>query len=560
MATLKHLFSYINHSFREGWDSPALTDYGTDRTYTYGDVATQMARLHLYYEQLGLHAGDKIAVCGVNSSNWAVGFLSILSYNAVAVSVLADFTGADIEKLVNHSDAQVLFVGPMVEKKINISHMPALKAVISTADFHLVYAAQPKFREAYEMLDDTFQAIYPQGFKPEHVHYREDNLDDLALINYTSGTTSNPKGVMLTYRSLSSNVQYSMENMECHPGINLVSLLPLAHMFGMMIELIYQMAGGSHVWFITRLTTPVLMQALRECKPIIVMVVPMVLEKIYQKQIRPVVRKPLVRVLWHIPGIGTLIKKRIRKGLMDALGGNIRVLISGGAAINPEVEKCLMDIHFPYLTGYGMTECGPLVCYVPWQQFKAHSCGRLVDRMELRIDSPDRRGSGAGKAMQSEIVGEIQLRGDNCMVGYYKNPEATKAAFTEDGWMHTGDLGCIDAQGNVFLRGRCKTMILGPSGQNIYPEEIESLLNAQPAIDEALVVSRDNKLHALIYLTDEHVEQMREEGMNLQEAVLQAVEDVNRQLPSYSRIANFEFMFKEFEKTPKRSIKRYLYQ
>ena len=523
MATLKHLFSYINHSFREGWDSPALTDYGTDRTYTYGDVATQMARLHLYYEQmarlhlyyeqLGLHAGDKIAVCGVNSSNWAVGFLSILSYNAVAVSVLADFTGADIEKLVNHSDAQVLFVGPMVEKKINISHMPALKAVISTADFHLVYAAQPKFREAYEMLDDTFQAIYPQGFKPEHVHYREDNLDDLALINYTSGTTSNPKGVMLTYRSLSSNVQYSMENMECHPGINLVSLLPLAHMFGMM-----------------------------------------------QKQISPVVRKPLVRVLWHIPGIGTLIKKRIRKGLMDALGGNIRVLISGGAAINPEVEKCLMDIHFPYLTGYGMTECGPLVCYVPWQQFKAHSCGRLVDRMELRIDSPDRRGSGAGKAMQSEIVGEIQLRGDNCMVGYYKNPEATKAAFTEDGWMHTGDLGCIDAQGNVFLRGRCKTMILGPSGQNIYPEEIESLLNAQPAIDEALVVSRDNKLHALIYLTDEHVEQMREEGMNLQEAVLQAVEDVNRQLPSYSRIANFEFMFKEFEKTPKRSIKRYLYQ
>ncbi len=543
MATLKHLFSYINHSFREGWDSPALTDYGTDRTHTYGDVATQMARLHLYYEQLGLRPGDKIAVCGANSSNWAVGFLSILSYNAVAVSVLADFTGADIEKLVNHSDAQMLFVGPVVEKKIDISHMPALKAVISTVDFHLVYAAQPKFHEAYEMLDDTFQAIYPSGFKPEHVHYREDNLDDLALINY-----------------LSSNVQYSMENMECHPGINLVSLLPLAHMFGMMIELIYQMAGGSHVWFITRLTTPVLMQALRECKPIIVMVVPMVLEKIYQKQIRPVVRKPLVRVLWHIPGIGTLIKKRIRKGLMDALGGNIRVLISGGAAINPEVEKCLMDIHFPYLTGYGMTECGPLVCYVPWQQFKAHSCGRLVDRMELRIDSPDRRGSGAGKAIQNEIIGEIQLRGDNCMVGYYKNPEATKAAFTEDGWMHTGDLGCVDAQGNVFLRGRSKTMILGPSGQNIYPEEIESLLNAQPEIDESLVVSRNNKLHALLYLTDEHLEQLRSEETELNKALAQAVENVNHRLPAYSHIADFEWMSKEFEKTPKRSIKRYMYK
>ena len=554
MATLKHLFSYINHSFREGWDSPALTDYGTDRTYTYGDVATQMARLHLYYEQLGLHAGDKIAVCGVNSSNWAVGFLSILSYNAVAVSVLADFTGADIEKLVNHSDAQVLFVGPMVEKKINISHMPALKAVISTADFHLVYAAQPKFREAYEMLDDTFQAIYPQGFKPEHVHYREDNLDDLALINYSSGTTGNPKGVMLSYRALSSNVQYSIDHskddMECRPGVNLVSMLPLAHMFGMMIELIYQIAGGSHVYFITRLTTPTLMKAFRECQPLIILVVPMVLEKIYEKKIRPVVSKPIVRLLWNTPIAGRLVRNRIRQGLMDAFGGKLKSLISGGAALNPEVEKCLMDIRFPYLSGYGMTECGPLVSYVPWQQFKAHSCGRLVDRMEIRIDSSD----------PATVPGEILLRGDNIMLGYYKNPEATREAFTTGGWMRTGDLGTIDKEGNIFLRGRCKTMILGPSGQNIYPEEIESLLNAQPAIDEALVVSRDNKLHALIYLTDEHVEQMREEGMNLQEAVLQAVDDVNRQLPSYSRITNFDFMFKEFEKTPKRSIKRYLYQ
>ena len=554
MATLKHLFSYINHSFREGWDNPALTDYGTDRTYTYGDVATQMARLHLYYEQLGLHAGDKIAVCGVNSSNWAVGFLSILSYNAVAVSVLADFTGADIEKLVNHSDAQVLFVGPMVEKKINISHMPALKAVISTADFHLVYAAQPKFREAYEMLDDTFQAIYPQGFKPEHVHYREDNLDDLALINYSSGTTGNPKGVMLSYRALSSNVQYSIDHskddMECRPGVNLVSMLPLAHMFGMMIELIYQIAGGSHVYFITRLTTPTLMKAFRECQPLIILVVPMVLEKIYEKKIRPVVSKPIVRLLWNTPIAGRLVRNRIRQGLMDAFGGKLKSLISGGAALNPEVEKCLMDIRFPYLSGYGMTECGPLVSYVPWQQFKAHSCGRLVDRMEIRIDSSD----------PATVPGEILLRGDNIMLGYYKNPEATREAFTTGGWMRTGDLGTIDKEGNIFLRGRCKTMILGPSGQNIYPEEIESLLNAQPAIDEALVVSRENKLHALIYLTDEHVEQMREDGMNLQEAILQAVEDVNRQLPSYSRIANFEFMFKEFEKTPKRSIKRYLYQ
>lgn len=550
MATLKHLFSYINHSFREGWDNPALTDYGTDRTYTYGDVATQMARLHLFYEKLGLREGDKIALCGANSARWAIALMSTFSYGAVAVSILPDFTGADIERLVNHSDAQVLFVGPAVEQKVNPANMPALKAVISTVDFHPVYTADPAYCREYEQLNTSFKERYPKGFRPEDVHYREDNLDDLALINYSSGTTGTPKGVMLTYRSLSSNVQYSIDNMECHPGVNLVSMLPLAHMFGMMIELIYQIAGGSHVHFITRLTTPTLMKAFRECQPLIILVVPMVLEKLYEKKIRPVVSKPIVRLLWNTPIAGRLIRNRIRQGLMDAFGGKLKSLISGGAALNPEVEKCLMDIRFPYLSGYGMTECGPLVSYVPWQQFKAHSCGRLVDRMEIRIDSSD----------PATVPGEILLRGDNIMLGYYKNPEATREAFTTGGWMRTGDLGTIDKEGNIFLRGRCKTMILGPSGQNIYPEEIESLLNAQPAIDEALVVSRDNKLHALIYLADEHVEQMREEGMNLQEAVLQAVEDVNRQLPSYSRIANFEFMFKEFEKTPKRSIKRYLYQ
>ena len=551
MATpTKHMFSYINRSIREGWNNPALTNYGELFTYTYGAMATEMARLHLFYEQLGLHEGDKIALCGANSARWAIALMSAFSYGAVAVSILPDFTGADIERLVNHSDAQVLFVGPAVEQKVNPANMPALKAVISTVDFHPVYTADPAYRREYEQLNTSFKERYPKGFRPEDVHYREDNLDDLALINYSSGTTGNPKGVMLSYRALSSNVQYSIDNMECHPGVNLVSMLPLAHMFGMMIELIYQIAGGSHVYFITRLTTPTLMKAFRECQPLIILVVPMVLEKIYEKKIRPVVSKPIVRLLWNTPIAGRLVRNRIRQGLMDAFGGKLKSLISGGAALNPEVEKCLMDIRFPYLSGYGMTECGPLVSYVPWQQFKAHSCGRLVDRMEIRIDSSD----------PATVPGEILLRGDHVMLGYYKNPEATREAFTADGWMRTGDMGTIDAEGNIFLRGRCKTMILGPSGQNIYPEEIESLLNAQPAIDEALVVSRDNKLHALIYLTDEHVEQMREEGMNLQEAVLQAVEDVNRQLPSYSRIANFEFMFKEFEKTPKRSIKRYLYQ
>ena len=551
MATpTKHMFTFINRSIREGWNNPALTNYGESFTYTYGAMATEMARLHLFYERIGLHEGDKIALCGANSARWAIALMSTFSYGAVAVSILPDFTGEDIERLVNHSDAQVLFVGPTVEQKICPENMPALKAIISTQDFHIVYAAKPAYSKEHEQLDASFRERYPNGFSAADVHYREDNLDDLALINYSSGTTGNPKGVMLSYRSLSSNVQYSIDNMECRPGINLVSLLPLAHMFGMMIELIYQIAGGSHVYFITRLSTPVLMKAFRECQPHIILVVPLVLEKIYEKKIRPVISKPIIRLLWNTPIAGRLIRNRIRDGLMDAFGGKLHSLISGGAALNPEVEKCLMDIRFPYLSGYGMTECGPLVSYVPWQQFKAHSCGRLVDRMEIRIDSSD----------PTTVPGEILLRGEHVMLGYYKNTEATEQAFTPDGWMRTGDMGTIDAEGNIFLRGRCKTMILGPSGQNIYPEEIESLLNAQPEIDESLVVSRNNKLHALLYLTDEHREQLRAEETELNKALAQAVENVNHRLPAYSHIADFEWMSKEFEKTPKRSIKRYLYK
>ena len=551
MATpTQHMFTFINRSIREGWNNPALTNYGESFTYTYGAMATEMARLHLYYERIGLGDGDKIALCGANSARWAIALMSTFTYGAVAVSILPDFTGEDIERLVNHSDAQVLFVGPAVEQKISPKNMPALKAIISTQDFHIVYAADSAYRKEHEQLDASFRERYPNEFSVADVHYREDNLDDLALINYSSGTTGNPKGVMLSYRSLSSNVQYSIDNMECRPGINLVSMLPLAHMFGMMIELIYQIAGGSHVFFITRLSTPVLMKAFRECRPHIILVVPLVLEKIYEKKIRPVISKPIIRLLWNTPIAGRLIRNRIRDGLMDAFGGKLHSLISGGAALNPEVEKCLMDIRFPYLSGYGMTECGPLVSYVPWQQFRAHSCGRLVDRMEIRIDSTD----------PATVPGEILLRGDHVMLGYYKNPEATEQAFTPDGWMRTGDMGTIDAEGNIFLRGRCKTMILGPSGQNIYPEEIESLLNAQPAIDEALVVSRDNKLHALIYLTDEHREQLRTEGTDVKQALMQAVDDVNHNLPAYCRIADFECLSAEFEKTPKRSIKRYLYQ
>lgn len=543
------MFSYINKSVREGWNNPAFTDYGSDVTYTYGEMAAEVARLNLYYEMVGVRKLDKIALCGANCSNWAIGLLGTFAYGAVAVSILPDFTGADIEKLVNHSDAQILLVGPIVEKKINPENMPNVKAIISMKDYGIVFAKTDEYRAAFERLNYEFEKRYPNGYGPEHVHYQDDNLDDLALINYTSGTTSNPKGVMLTYRSLSTNVMFSMENIECHPGINLVSMLPLAHMFGMMEELIYQVAGGSHVYFVTRLNMNTLMQAFKECKPIIILVVPLILEKIYEGKIRPVVSSRLVKALWRFPIMGGLIKRKIRSSILNAFGGNLKSIISGGAAINLEVEKCLMDLKIPYLSGYGMTECGPLVAYAPWNKFKAQSCGKLVDRMEIKIESPD----------PTSVPGEILLRGDACMIGYYKNEEATKEAFTEDGWMHTGDMGCIDKDGNIYLKGRCKTMILGKSGQNIYPEEIESLLNLEEGIGESIVVSRSEKLIALVHVDEDKREEYENNNVDIHAMISRSIERVNGVLPNYSKLSGFEIMPQEFAKTPKHSIKRYLY-
>ena len=546
----KHIFSYINESIRTNWERPGFSDYGEKTNYTYGEIATQIARLNLFFELAGVEKGGKIAFCGGNSSNWGVSFLSVLAYGAVAVSSLPDFSGLDVEKLVSHSESQILIAGPVVANKIKFENMPSIKAVISMKDFSILYAQTDNYQKAFDNLDAAFAERYPGGYKPEYVHYQDDNLDDLALINYTSGTTSAPKGVMLTYRSLSTNCTFGQEWIPNSPNDNIVSMLPLAHMFGMMFEFIYQVAGGTHVFFITRLTTPILMKAFQDCSPYLILTVPLVLEKIYQKKIKPMVNKPLIKFLWHVPGVNKIIKNKVRDGLMTAFGGKLKSLIIGGAALNGEVEACLKEIGFPFLVGYGMTECGPLISYVPWQEFAPHSCGRIVDRMEIKIDSSD----------PLHEVGEILVKGEACMIGYYKNPEATKAVLMEDGWLRTGDLGLLDQKGNIYIKGRNKNMILGPSGQNIYPEEIEDLINSIDEVVESLIVDRDHKLVALVYPDYELLKTPEYADKDIKTLITSAIKNINKHLPQYSQIADVEIREQEFEKTPKRSIKRFMYK
>lgn len=544
-----HIFTYINEAIRKGWNNPGFSDFGEDINYTYGEIATQVARLNLYFELADVQKGEKIAFCGGNCSHWGISFLSTLAYGAVAVSILPDFTGPDVEKLVNHSESQILLASAAVAQKLNFENMPQIKAVISMKDFSILYAKTDAYQKAFDNLDEAFKQRYPKGYSPEDVNYRDDNLDDLAMINYTSGTTSSPKGVMLTYRSLSTNCTFAHEHIPNGPADNIVSMLPLAHMFGMMFEFIYQLAGGTHVFFITRLTTPILMKAFHDCQPYLILTVPLVLEKIYAKKIKPMVSKPAIRLMWNMPIIGKIIRNKVREGLVQAFGGKLVSLIIGGAALNGEVEKCLKDVGFPFLVGYGMTECGPLISYVPWEEFALHSCGRIVDRMQVRIDSED----------PLHVVGEIQVKGEANMIGYYKNEEATKAVLEPDGWLHTGDLGLLDEKGNIFIKGRNKNMILGPSGQNIYPEEIEDKVNSVDEVLESLIVDRDHKLIALIVIDPEQ-EKALEEGQDIRTIIREKVMALNKELPAYSQIKDIEFQAEEFQKTPKRSIKRFMYK
>ena len=544
----KHYLNYLTDVMSLQWNDPALTDYNEEHEYTYGELAIEMLRLHVLFEQLGIKKGDKIALAGRNCANWAVAYLAIAAYEGVCVSILQDFTAEDIAHLLEHSDSELLFVGPYVWKELQNQKMPAkLKAALSLEDWRPLFAAEGVSVPDSKAWDAAYKAKYPHGIEPEDISFTADP-DILSLINYTSGSTGSPKGVMLNGRSLSNNVEVGMKMLPVDPGQRLVSMLPLAHMFGQICELLYPLCSGTHIYFLTKSPTPsILLKAMKDVQPYLVVTVPLVIEKIYKQKLDPTLSKWAIRSFWNVPIIGDLLKSRVKSGLRNAFGGKLRYFICGGAAMNPVVEKCLMDIHFPLSIGYGMTECGPLIGGNPPKYFKARTGGVPVMNMEVKIDEPNQAG-----------IGEILVKGENVMMGYYKNPEATAAAFTEDGWLRTGDLGRLDKKKNIYIKGRCKTMFLGASGQNIYPEEIEDKLNNQEAVGESLIVERDGKLVALVFPDETLTKRMT--LAEIQALMRANLEKLNSLIPSYSRVANIEVQDKPFEKTPKRSIKRFLYK
>ena len=547
---LKHYLDYLQNTIVNKWDSLAMKDLDGNTKYTYGEMANEIARLHTTFRELGIKEGDKIALCGRNCANWGLTFLAIETYKAVAVSILPDFTAEGVHALVNHSEAKLLYAGPNVLKKIDAKEMPGLTAVVFMDDFSLNTAANEEVEKIYAGIADAFAKDYPNGLSASDLKYPTDNHDDLALINYTSGSTGNPKGVMITHKNLSGNIDFACKKIPHQPGDKVMSMLPIAHMFGLMFEFLYQVCDGAEVYFLTKAPTPsTLMKAFAEVHPFMILTVPLVIEKIIKGKVLPTIKKPAIKLLWNTPLVNKLIHKKVRNTLLAAFGGNVRYLIIGGAALNEEVETCMKPMHFPYCVGYGMTECAPLITYEKWQKYLYRSCGKGIVGMELRIDSED----------PTKKEGELQVRGVNVMAGYYKNEQATKETFTEDGWMRTGDLGIIDKDGNLVLRGRSKNMLLGPSGQNIYPEEIEDKLNSLPLVLESVVVQRDQKLVALVYPDTTPAGQKILAGRNIFEFMEENRKELNKQVPQYSQVTAIEVVEKEFEKTPKRSIKRFLY-
>ncbi len=546
---MEHYFTRLEEAMRKNWDRPALCNYHGE-VFTFGELAARIERFHIVFETIGLEKGDKVAICARNSARWAVSFLAITTYGAVVVPVLADFHPDSVNSLVDHSGSRILFTDPDLWSRLDIAKMPGVSTVVSVQDFSILYTSDSHHAEALENLQEQFDARFPEGVRPEDIHYPVDNAEDLAIINYTSGTTSAPKGVMLRYECLSSNVQFGQDRIPSSNADAIVSMLPLAHMYGMMYEFLYPLCGGTAIYFLGKTPTPaMLLGAMKEIRPYLVVTVPLVMEKIFKSAVLPSLRKPAMRILTAIPGVNTFIFRAIRKKLLAAFGGNVRMIIMGGAALNPDVEKWFKRFGLPFTVGYGMTEAAPLLAYEEWRKFVPRSCGKAVDRVEVRIDSEDPR----------NIVGEIQARGVNVMSGYYRNEEATKAAFTSDGWMNTGDLGVIDADGNIFIRGRSKNMILSSNGQNIYPEEIEAVVNSFPYVQETVVVDRNARLVVLVYLD---AEKLRADGISedmIPARMDEMMAEVNRSLPSYSKIAKVETRTEPFEKTPKMSIKRFLY-
>ena len=547
----EHQFiDYIEQSIIKNWDKDALTDY-KGITLQYKDVARKIAKFHIVLESAGIQPGDKIAVCGRNSAHWAVTFLATITYGAVIVPILHEFKADNIHNIVNHSEAKLLFVGDQAWENLNEDAMPLLEGIASLTDFSALVSRNEKLTYAFEHRNAIYGQRYPKNFRPEHICYRKDRPEELAIINYTSGTTGYSKGVMLPYRSIWSNVAYCFEMLPVKPGDHIVSMLPMGHVFGMVYDFLYGFSAGAHIYFLTRMPSPkIIAQSFSEIRPRVISCVPLIVEKIIKKDILPKVDSKIGKLLLKVPIVNDKIKSLARQAAMEIFGGNFDEIIIGGAPFNAEVEAFLKKIGFPYTIAYGMTECGPIICSSRWETLKLASCGKATTRMEVRIYSPDPK----------THAGEIVCRGTNMMLGYYKNPEATSQIIDANGWLHTGDLGTIDDEGYVTVRGRSKNLLLTSSGQNIYPEEIESKLNNMPYVAESLIVLQHDKLVALIY---PDFDDAFAHGLQ-QTDIVKVMEanriELNQQLPNYSQISKVKIHFEEFEKTAKKSIKRFMYQ
>jgi len=544
----ERLIEYFENSIRKNWDIEALSNYQGEG-YTYKEIAASMIRLHLIFEEAGIKQGDKICLIGKNSANWCIVYLAAVSYGAVIVPVLPDFKSEEMMNIINHSDSKFLFVDKAILDNLEYEKMPAINTVVSTDNFSWVDGRIDKVKNLVAGIDKVYADKYPE-LKPEMIKFSDIGNEEVAVISYTSGSTGFSKGVMVPHRSLAANVRYAQNNMPLKPGDDIVSFLPLAHTYGCAFEFLFPFTYGCHVTILTKTPSPkIILQAFKEIKPRLILSVPLVIEKVYKKQLMPVINKPVMKALLALPGVNRILMNKIKKTLFESFGGNFHEMVIGGAAFNADVEKFFRKIKFPFTVGYGMTECGPLISYASWDTTKLGASGRPVDTLEVTIDSSD----------PLKEVGEIILRGDNVMLGYYKNEKATKEIIDNEGWMHTGDLGIMDKEGNIFIKGRSKSLLLGPSGKNIFPEEIESLINNQYLIAESVVIMEDNKLVALVY---PDFEQMKKDGIQetqLVEIYEKTRKEINERLPGYMNISRIRIRDEEFVKTPKRNIKRFLY-
>lgn len=543
---VKHYFQSLQQVIIENWDRKALCNYHGS-SFTFGEMFEQIKGLHILFDLSGVRKGDKIAVCGRNRAEWGICFLAVNLYGAVAVPVLSDFTPDNISAIVDHSESVLLFTDTEIWDKIDPANIPSVRQVVNISDFSLLYDSLTG-NLAIKDSDRLLREKYPAGFSAKDVFLPTDNDKDLAVINYTSGSTGDPKGVMIRYECFSANVEYAQNNVPCHPGDRILSILPMAHMFGMTFELLYPLCCGATINYLGKTPSPtLLLKAMQEVRPYLVIAVPMIFEKIYRSKIKPQIEKPLIKLLLCVPVLRSVVLSKMRRAIDDAFGGKVREYIMGGAAVNPEVEEFLKRMGLHFTVGYGMTEAAPLMAYSSWRTFVLRSCGRAMDYVKLRINSED----------PEHVVGEIQAKGVNIFSGYFKNESATRAAFTDDGWFNTGDMGIIDKEGNVYIKGRCKSLILSSNGQNIYPEEIECEINSLSYVAESLVVSRESKPVALVRLDEDFV---RNGDVNPENVAEEIMRTVNGKLPGYSQICRVEIVKDAFQKTPKQSIKRYLYK